>query len=127
MEREAKIPRNTLTATNILAELLHAMKKDTDAEPYCREVLNGFLRAVGPKHPFTISAAENLAGVLRALNKIDEADKVHKQFGMKVPVTGGIIEEGDEGEEADGPVTNGHGAAHSHAKIPPLDEIQDVD
>jgi len=127
LEREAKIPRNTLTATNILAELLHAMKKDTDAEPYCREVLNGFLRAVGPKHPFTISAAENLAGVLRALNKIDEADKVHKQFGMKVPVTGAITEEGDEGEEADGPVSNGHGAAHSHAKIPPLDEIQDVD
>jgi len=96
LERDAKVPRNTLTATNILAELLHAMKLDSQAEPHCRDVLNGFLRAVGPNHPFTISAAENLSGVLRALKKDDEADKVHKQFGMKTPVTGTIAEE-DEG------------------------------
>ena len=34
------MPRNTLTATNILAELLHAMKMDAEAEPLCREVLH---------------------------------------------------------------------------------------
>ena len=63
------VPRNTLTSTNILAELMHAMKLDREAEPLCREVLNGFLRAVGPNHPFTKSGAENLSAVLRALGK----------------------------------------------------------
>ena len=68
LERESRAPpRNTLTATNILAELLHAMGKNVEAEPLVKEVLAGFLRAVGPQHPFTMSAAENLSNVLRAL------------------------------------------------------------
>ena len=83
------------------------MKKDREAEPLCREVLNGFLRAVGPQHPFTMSAADNLSGVLRALGKEDEANKVRKQFGMKTTLGGigeegeanGAIAEGDEGDE----------------------------
>ena len=98
LERDAKVPRNTLTATNILAELLHSMKRYTEAEPYCREVLNGFLRAVGPQHPFTYSAAENLSKVLRGLGKKDEADEVHKKFGMSTPLDG----IGEAGENGDG-------------------------
>ena len=99
LERDGRgPPRNTLTATNILAELLHTVGKNDEAEPLVKEVLAGFLRAVGPKHPFTVSAAENLSNVLRALGKGDEADKVLKQFGMKTPLPGGI-EEGDEGDE----------------------------
>jgi len=61
------------------------------------QVLNGFLRAVGPQHPFTISAAENLSGVLRALHKAEEADKVLKQFGLKTPLSG-IGEEAEDAE-----------------------------
>ena len=91
------MPRNTLTATNILAELLHAMGRNEEAEPLVKEVLNGFLRAVGPQHPFTISAAENLSGVLRALHKAEEADKVLKQFGLKTPLSG-IGEEAEDAE-----------------------------
>jgi len=125
IERDAKVPRNTLTATNILAELLHSMKRDEEALPHCRDVLNGFLRAVGPQHPFTVSAAENLAGVLRALKKDDEADKVHKQFGMKTPLKGAIAEEGEEGaEDTNGSASkaNGHGGP-----MPSMDEIASVD
>ena len=99
LERESKAPRNTLTATNILAELLHTMGRNEEAEPLVRDVLAGFLRAVGPQHPFAVSAAENLANVLRALNKSDEADKVMKQFGLKTPLQG-VSEEG--GEETNG-------------------------
>merc|ERR1719482_325830 len=102
LEREAKVQRNTLTATNILAELLHTTGKNEEAEPICREVLNGFLRAVGPQHPFSVSAVENLSNVLRMVGKADEADKLVKQFGLKTPLPGGI-EEGDEGEEEGGP------------------------
>ena len=102
LERDSKVQRNTLTATNILAELLHTMGNNDEALPLCREVLNGFLRAVGPNHPFTISAAENLSNVLRALGQVDEADKVLKNFGLKTPVMGDSIEEGDEeGDEGD--------------------------
>ena len=101
LEGDAKVPRNTLTASNILAELLHSLGRNDEAEPLCRDVLNGFLRAVGPAHPFTLSSAENLSNVLRALAKHEEADKVLKQFGMKTPVGGAIMEEGDEEEEED--------------------------
>ena len=85
IERDAPVPRNTLTAMNILAELLHAQNKDAEAEPLCREVLGGFTQAVGPRHPFSISAAENLSAVLRAIKKTDEADAVLQQFGLSRP------------------------------------------
>ena len=98
LEREHKVQRNTLTATNIYAELLHSMGRNEEAEPLCKDVLNGFLRAVGPSHPFAVSAADNLSNVLRALNKADEADKILKQFGIKVPVPKSIEEGGEEEE-----------------------------
>jgi len=111
LERDAKVPRNTLTATNILAELLHTMGLDAEAEPLCREVLNGFLRAVGPQHPFTVSAVDNLSNVLRSLNRVDEADKVLKQFGMKTPLQG--VSEEAEGDE------NGGGGGGGGPNSPP--------
>ena len=58
------MPRNTLTSINILAELLHSQGKHKEAEPLCREVLAGFTACVGPEHPFTVSAVENLSAVL---------------------------------------------------------------
>ena len=45
-EAKEAVPRNTLTSINILAELLHTMGNNAEAEPLCREVLNGFLRAL---------------------------------------------------------------------------------
>jgi len=77
------MPRNTLTSINILAELLHAQGKDAEAEPYCIEVKNGFLAVVGPDHPFTVSAAENLCGVLNALGKKGEAEAVSREFKLE--------------------------------------------
>jgi tetratricopeptide (TPR) repeat protein len=121
LEADAPVPRNTLTASNILAELLHSMGNNDEALPLCRDVLNGFLRAVGPQHPFTMSAADNLSNVLRAVGHSDEADKVLKQFGMKTPVGGAIMEEGEEEEDEDDeppqqPTGNGKAKAKAKAK-----------
>jgi len=80
VEAREPVQRNTLTAINILAELLHAQGKDREAEPLCREVQKGFLSACGPDHPVTISAHENLAGVLKALGKDDEAAKLLAKY-----------------------------------------------
>jgi len=129
IEGDAKVPRNTLTASNILAELLHTMGNNQEALPLCRDVLNGFLRAVGPQHPFTMSAADNLSNVLRALGKADEADKVLKQFGMKTPLNGPIMEEGDEEDEG-APPANGASTppTGSSPKRPvTIDDCEDVD
>ena len=82
--------------------------RSEEAEPLVKDVLNGFLRVVGPQHPFSISAAENLSNVLRALHKSDEADKVLKQFGLKTPLQG-VAEEGEE---------EGNGAAPKPKKSP---------
>ena len=71
---------------SILAELLHAQGKDVEAEPFCREVLVGFTKALGEEHPFTISSAENLVGVLRSLGKReDECQHLLDRFGLKEP------------------------------------------
>merc|ERR1719424_1465310 len=129
IEGDAKVPRNTLAASNILAELLHTMGNNQEALPLCRDVLNGFLRAVGPQHPFTMSAADNLSNVLRALGKADEADKVLKQFGMKTPLNGPIMEEGDEEDEG-APPANGASTppTGSSPKRPvTIDDCEDVD
>mmetsp|Transcript_22763 Transcript_22763/g.37699 ORF Transcript_22763/g.37699 Transcript_22763/m.37699 type:complete len:993 (-) Transcript_22763:437-3415(-) len=80
IEAGEAVQRNTLTSINILAELLHAQGKDHEAEPLCREVKTGFLAALGPQHPFTVSAAENLAGVLRSLGKTAEADSILAEY-----------------------------------------------
>ena len=96
-EQGEPVQRNTLTAANILAELLHSAGKDVEAEPLCREVLAGFRAAVGESHPFTVSAAENLAGVLRTLKKPDEADDLLQRYGLKARLDG--IGEGDEEDE----------------------------
>ena len=81
-------PRNTLSSTNVLAQLLHAQGKDKEAEPFCKEVLGGFLRACGPKHPFTLSAAENFAGVLFANGKTGEGEGVLRQMQCRDPRKG---------------------------------------
>ena len=110
-EQGEPVQRNTLTAANILAELLHSAGKDVEAEPLCREVLAGFRAAVGESHPFTVSAAENLAGVLRTLKKPDEADDLLQRYGLKAPLDGiGEGDEEDEGEESriEEVTANGH-------------------
>ena len=84
-------------ATNILAELLHSMKRYTEAEPYAAGAQQLPARR-RPQHPFTYSAAENLSKVLRGLGKKDEADEVHKKFGMSTPLDG----IGEAGENGDG-------------------------
>jgi len=84
-EAKEPVPRNTLTSINILAELLHVQGKDAEAEPLCREVLGGFTRALGEEHPFTVSSAENLAGVLGSLKRQDEADSILAKFNLKRP------------------------------------------
>ena len=66
IEEKDTVKRHSVTATNIMAEILHAQGKNQEAEPLCRQVLSDFLQAVGPEHPFTRSAAGNLVGVLRA-------------------------------------------------------------
>ena len=93
LEATAKVPRNTFTSINILAELLHSQGKDTEAEPLCREVLAGFAARVGPEHPFTLSAAENLAAVLIKLGRRDEADELYGRVNLKRPPPPGIAEE----------------------------------
>ena len=109
IEAADKVRRNTLTSSNILAELLHTQGKDTEAEPLTREVLDGFVVALGPKHPYAISAAENLAGVLRNLGRGPESDAVLKQYGLSTPL--GAI--GEEGGEGGAPHQNGVGGAHA--------------
>lgn len=84
----SKVPRNTLTSINILAELLHSQGKNHEAEPLCREVLNGFNGCFGPEHPFTVSAAENLAAVLRKMGRVDEADELHGRYNLRRPLAG---------------------------------------
>ena len=111
------MPRNTLTSINILAELLHAQGKDEEAEPFCREVLVGFTKALGEEHPFTISSAENLVGVLRSLGKReDECQHLLDRFGLKEPPR----------RRGDGPARRGSArkAAQNTANgSPPLDEV----
>ena len=85
LEATAKVPRNTLTSINILAELLHSQGKDKEAEPLCKEVLAGFTICVGPEHPFTVSAAENLSAVLRKIGRDDEADEVMGKYNLRRP------------------------------------------
>lgn len=60
-------------------------------------MLGGFTKALGEEHPFTVSSAENLAGVLRSLKKDDESDMILNKFGLKRQA-GPVIEEegGDE-------------------------------
>ena len=94
--------------------------RSEEAEPLVKDVLNGFLRVVGPQHPFSVSAAENLSNVLRALHKSDEADKVLKQFGLKTPLQGVSEEEEEEGgrgHEGKASASNGHtGNGHGNGK-----------
>ena len=112
LEAGEPVPRNTLTSINILAELLHAQGKDVEAEPFCREVLVGFTKALGEEHPFTISSAENLVGVLRSLGKReDECQHLLDRFGLKEP-----------------PRRRGDGPARKELRntvngSPPLDEV----
>ena len=112
LEAGEPVPRNTLTSINILAELLHAQGKDVEAEPFCREVLVGFTKALGEEHPFTISSAENLVGVLRSLGKReDECQHLLDRFGLKEP-----------------PPRRGDGPARKEIQntvngSPPLDEV----
>ena len=59
--------------------------------------------------------------MLRAVGHSDEADKVLKQFGMKTPVGGAIMEEGEEEEDEDDeppqqPTGNGKAKAKAKAK-----------
>ncbi|KAL3910026.1 MAG: hypothetical protein SGPRY_009212 [Prymnesium sp.] len=88
LEATAKVPRNTLTSINILAELLHSQGKDAEAEPLCVEVLAGFSAFFGEEHPFTVSAAENLAAVLRKVGKGEEADAIHGKYNIRRPLEG---------------------------------------
>ena len=103
LEANAKVPRNTLTSINIVAELLHSQGKDREAEPLCREVLAGFAAAVGPEHPFTVSAGENLSAVLIKLGRRDEADQLCGQFNLKRQLPGVVEEANGNGtiEEAE--------------------------
>ena len=83
-----------------------------EAEPFCREVLVGFTKALGEEHPFTISSAENLVGVLRSLGKReDECQHLLDRFGLKEP-----------------PRRRGDGPARKEIRntvngSPPLDEV----
>ena len=110
LEAGEPVPRNTLTSINILAELLHAQSKDREAEPLCREVLVGFTKALGEEHPFTISSAENLAGVLRSLNKEKESDRILNKFGLKRPAEGSPPRGARRGQPAH---------ANSNSALPP--------
>eukprot|EP00308_Calcidiscus_leptoporus_P000518 CAMPEP_0119369978 /NCGR_PEP_ID=MMETSP1334-20130426/16407_1 /TAXON_ID=127549 /ORGANISM="Calcidiscus leptoporus, Strain RCC1130" /LENGTH=987 /DNA_ID=CAMNT_0007386933 /DNA_START=47 /DNA_END=3010 /DNA_ORIENTATION=- len=83
IEAKEKVQRNTLTSINILAELLHAQNKDKEALPLCKEVHKGFIGALGAEHPITLSAAENLFGVLKSLGHQSEADAINKEFKLE--------------------------------------------
>src|SRR5215471_15243997 len=43
------------------------------SEPYFRTVYNLLEELAGPESPFAIAAAENLAGILGSIGKLDEA------------------------------------------------------
>lgn len=81
---------------------MHSQGKHKEAEPLCKEVLAGFFAAVGPEHPFTISACENLSAVLRKNGKDAEADETLAKFAIKRPLAD-ISEDGPTSAQPDGP------------------------
>ena len=78
-------------------------------------MLGGFTKALGEEHPFTISSAENLVGVLRSLGKReDECQHLLDRFGLKEPPR----------RRGDGPSGSARKAAQNTANgSPPLDEV----
>ncbi len=99
IEADEPVKRHTVTSTNILAELLHAQGKHAEAEPLCRSVLADFVKAVGRKHPFTRSAAANLASVIKAMggdDKAAEAEALRAEFQLDKEGEGGGEEGGGE-------------------------------
>ena len=124
-----------------MAEILHSQGKETEAEPLCREVLGGFVAALGPEHPFAVSAAENLSAVLRKLGKLDEADSLTQKFNLKRPL-GPVTEGGGGAKGANGKSPNGKSPKGKKKQASgiaeqadgeeegtdcPIEEVEDVD
>lgn len=82
-------------------------------------MLVGFTKALGEEHPFTISSAENLVGVLRSLGKReDECQHLLDRFGLK---------ESPRRRRGDGPARSGASRKAAQNTVngspPPVDEV----
>eukprot|EP00937_MAST-01D_sp_MAST-1D-sp2_P004168 g4168.t1 len=60
------------------AALLEETGRPAEAEPYREEILAMRDRQLGPAHPDTLAAANNLALVLSEQNKLDEAEPLYR-------------------------------------------------
>ena len=73
---------STLSSINNLAGLLQAQGKLGEAEPLCREALDGCRRTLGDSHPDTLTSIHNLASLLHSQGKLSEAEALfHEALG----------------------------------------------
>ena len=70
---------STLTYIAYLAALLQAQGKLGEAEPLCREALDGCRRTLGDSHPNTLTSIGNLAALLLEQGKLAEAGPLFRE------------------------------------------------
>jgi tetratricopeptide (TPR) repeat protein len=60
-----------------MGTLLNAMGKSAEAEPYFREALEGYRRALGDDHPATLRSINNMGYLLDSMRKPAEAEPLY--------------------------------------------------
>jgi tetratricopeptide (TPR) repeat protein len=65
---------NTASDLNNLAMLYESQGRYAEAELLCQRALGIYGRALGPQHPLTVNCRGNYTGLLRELDRSDEAD-----------------------------------------------------
>jgi tetratricopeptide (TPR) repeat protein len=83
MERHRRVlgidHADTIATVNNYAQVLRALGRVADAEPYAHQALLAYRRVLGEDHPTTLIALGNYAALLRSLGRNAEAEASYRE------------------------------------------------